>query len=232
MEGALQRGNWVLANEWLHVQRTQNWTSTVTVIIIINIIAITFITDVHNEEKQNTKNSSFHFYHCVALTSTKCNTTCWRTPAKLQTYWQQGTQITPLRMTPNHGKQKIWNPAVFLAARARAWVSLDAAFNSKFHQAIHWCHTSHQTAPNTGTLRPEAHFPASCDFELPQRKEITETGKTKTQQQRIPTLWHCHPIGRLPDVLGEDRNKTQWWFDLLKRPVIQAPTSHPSVCVA
>jgi len=40
MERALRRGNWVLANEWLHVQYTQKLTFTIIIIIIVFIVII------------------------------------------------------------------------------------------------------------------------------------------------------------------------------------------------
>ena len=123
MERVSRRGNWVLANEWLHAQCTQKLTFTIIVITIIVfiviIIVIIIIRKLQNKEKQNTKNSFFHCYHCVVPTSTKCDNTCRPTRAKLQTF-RQGTQIIPQRSTPNHGKQKSCNTTVFIAARSHA----------------------------------------------------------------------------------------------------------------
>lgn len=94
------------------------------------------------------------------------------TRAKLQTF-RQAIQITTQRSTPNHGKQKSSKTAVFIQhARSHLGKGQSACCcNSKFRQAVNWCHTSHQLALNTGTLRPEAHVAASCVLQLSQRKQ-------------------------------------------------------------
>jgi len=97
---------------------------------------------------------------------------------------------------------------------ARTWarVSLDAAVvNSKFRQAVNWCHTTHQLALNTGTLRPEAHVAASCVLELSQRKQKPlGSHKLAKQNHSSSEFLHCDTVALLATFpTNSERDETK-----------------------
>ena len=170
-------------------------------------------------------------------TSTKRNSTC-----KLQTFWQttRYTNYSPAAHSEPRKAKEPQNRSFHSSTLARTHAGKGKSgycCNSQFRQAVTWCHTSQQITLNTRTLRPEAHVPLPCVFALSHRKQKPPGLHKLAKQNHCSSSseflqWHCRPIGKCSNELWKGRNRTQSRFDLLKRLATQAPTSHPTLCVA
>jgi hypothetical protein len=71
------------------------------------------------------------------------------------------TNYSPVVDSKPWKAKELQNRSFHSSTQAGVILNSAAAVNSKFSQAVNWCHTSQQIALNAGTLHPEAHVPAS-----------------------------------------------------------------------